>query len=162
MNQSIHFVSPIGPLSIITSQAGICYVRLYETESNQELSANSLLTATCTQFQEYFKGIRKEFSVVLDKKEICGFQKDVLDITSNIGFGELLTYGQIAALLHKPGASRAVGSALAHNPLPILIPCHRVVAANGHLTGYLGQKGIETKKWLLELEGHKVVGEKLV
>ena len=65
-------------------------------------------------------------------------------------------------MLKKPKASRAVGAALARNPLPILIPCHRVVAATGHLTGYLGQKGIASKKWLLELEGHKIVGEKLV
>jgi methylated-DNA-[protein]-cysteine S-methyltransferase len=73
----------------------------------------------------------------------------------------VFTYGQIAAKLGSPKASRAVGAALAHNPLPILIPCHRVVSASGHLTGYLGQKGIEGKRRLLELEGQKIVGEKL-
>jgi methylated-DNA-[protein]-cysteine S-methyltransferase len=85
----------------------------------------------------------------------------VLQLTFSIPFGEVLTYGQIATQLHKSGAARAVGMALARNPLPILIPCHRVVASTGHLTGYLGSKGIAAKQWLLEREGHRIVSQKL-
>ena len=85
----------------------------------------------------------------------------VYEIVGLIPRGKVATYGQIAALLHKHRAARAVGAALARNPMPILIPCHRVVAADGHLTGYLGSKGISTKQWLLEREGHRIVGQKL-
>jgi len=86
----------------------------------------------------------------------------VLDLTRQIAFGEVLTYGEIARRLGKPAASRAVGAALGRNPMPLLIPCHRVVAANRSLTGYSAADGIKTKAWLLTLEGGKVVGQKLV
>ena len=90
------------------------------------------------------------------------FQTKVLKRTLAIPFGQVLTYGQLATELDNPAASRAVGGALAHNPIPIIIPCHRVVAANGRLTGFSAAEGIRTKQWLLELEGRRVVGEKLV
>jgi methylated-DNA-[protein]-cysteine S-methyltransferase len=161
MIQLIHFPSPIGPVTLTASKVGIRSVRLVNSENDQAISTNTLLATAQTQILGYLSGTLKVFSVALDLAEIHGFQQDVLAVISGIAFSEILTYGQVAGLLHKPLASRAVGSALARNPLPILIPCHRVVAANGHLTGYLGQKGIETKRWLLELEGHKIVGEKL-
>jgi len=125
------------------------------------ISFHQLLRQAHTQLQEYFAGTRKEFSLPTTLGTLTAFQKEVLEITSRIPFGEVLTYGQIASSMGSPHASRAVGAALARNPLPILIPCHRVVAGNGHLTGYLGRKGIAAKKLLLELEGHTIVGEKL-
>ena len=161
MNQSIQFPSPIGPVTLTTSQVGIRSVQFQKSENDPVISTNTLLETTQAQILAYIGGTLKAFSVALDLAEIHGFQQDVLAVISGIAFGEILTYGQVATLLHKPMASRAVGSALARNPVPILIPCHRVVATNGHLTGYLGQRGIETKKWLLEMEGHKIVGEKL-
>jgi methylated-DNA-[protein]-cysteine S-methyltransferase len=120
-----------------------------------------LILQAKTQLLEYLEGKRKVFEIPLDWESIRGFQKDVLQLTINIPFGEVWTYGQIATLLHKPRAARAVGTALARNPMPIFIPCHRVVSYNGHLTGYLGSKGITTKQWLLEREGHRFVGQKL-
>lgn len=162
MNQSIQFPSPIGPVTLTASQAGIQSVQFVNSENDPAISTNTMLATAQTQILAFLSGTFKAFSVALDLAEIHGFQQDVLDVIRGIAFGEILTYGQVATLLHKPMASRAVGAALARNPLPILIPCHRVVAANGHLTGYLGQKGITSKKWLLELEGHKIVGEKLV
>ena len=93
---------------------------------------------------------------------MCGkFQREVLQLTLEIPFGEVRTYGELARTLGKSAASRAVGGALARNPLPLLIPCHRVVAATGALTGYSAASGIATKAWLLELEGHKIVSQKL-
>jgi methylated-DNA-[protein]-cysteine S-methyltransferase len=161
MNPSIQFPSPIGPITLTASQVGIRSVQFLKSENDLAFSINTLLVTAQTQILAYLAGTRKSFSLELDLADIHGFQQDVLAVVSDIGFGEILTYGQVAAILHKPSASRAVGSALARNPLPILIPCHRIVAANRYLTGYLGQKGVKTKKWLLELEGHKIVGEKL-
>lgn len=161
MNQSIQFPSPIGPVTLTASQVGIRSVQFQKSENDPVISTNTLLETAQAQILAYMSGTLKAFSVALDLDEIHGFQQDVLAVINGIAFGEILTYGQVATLLHKPMAARAVGSALARNPLPILIPCHRVVAANGHLTGYLGLKGIEMKKWLLELEGHKIVSEKL-
>jgi len=161
MNPSIQFPSPIGPITLTASQVGIRSVQFLKSENDLAFSINTLLVTAQTQILAYLAGTRKSFSLEFDLADIHGFQQDVLAVISDITFGEILPYGQVATLIRKPIAARAVGSALARNPLPILIPCHRVVAADGHLTGYLGQKGIETKKWLLELEGHKIVGEKL-
>ena len=130
--------------------------------SSRDDSDSPLLLEAKKQILEYLDGHRKEFDLPLDWENINGFQKEVLTVTASIPFGETLTYGQIAELLHKPAASRAVGGALAKNPLLLLIPCHRVVSAAGKLTGYAGANGIQTKQWLLEKEGHKVVGQTLV
>jgi methylated-DNA-[protein]-cysteine S-methyltransferase len=157
------FTSSIGTISIYGSTAGIARVSLEEPpQALQRDEGNSqVLLEARRQILQYLEGDRVAFDLFLDWKSIYHFQKDVLQLTLNIPFGEVRTYGQLAAQLHKPGAARAVGAALARNPLPILIPCHRVVASNGHLTGYLGGKGIATKQWLLEREGHRVVGQKL-
>ena len=84
---------------------------------------------------------------------MTAFQQRVLHLTSAIPAGALRTYGQLARDVGSPHASRAVGQALGRNPVPIVIPCHRVVGSNGRLTGYSGGRGIESKRWLLRLEG---------
>lgn len=157
------FTSSIGAISIYGSISGIARVSLEEPpQALQRDEVNSpILLEARLQILQYLEGDRVAFDLLLDWQSIYNFQKDVLQLTLNIPFGEVRTYGQLAAQLQKPGAARAVGAALARNPLPILIPCHRVVAYNGHLTGYLGGKGIATKQWLLEREGHRVVGQKL-
>jgi methylated-DNA-[protein]-cysteine S-methyltransferase len=111
------------------------------------------------ELNEFFFGIRKTFSVMIDWKGIEGFQHQVLAQTSSIPFGEVSTYGEIAKQLGKPGAARAVGQALHNNPMPIIIPCHRVLGANGELRGYAG--GLEAKTFLLNLEGHKIIDGRL-
>ena len=164
MIESVWFSSPIGMITILSENDFISRI-LFDDKSLQtsvSLIKNPLLEEARKQLNDYFAGKRITFNLPLDSDQLEGFQREVLEIVSDIKRGEILTYGRVAAMLNKPKASRAVGAALAKNPLPILIPCHRVVAANGHLTGYLGQKGITSKKWLLELEGLKIVGEKLV
>ncbi len=158
-----HFSSPIGTISIYGSPDGISRVRLDESPNELALSGpfSSFLSEPRRQILEFLESDRKAFDLSLDWESIYNFQRDVLQLTSTIPFGAVRTYGQIAALLHKPRAARAVGAALARNPMPIIIPCHRVVSSKGHLTGYLGSKGVATKQWLLEREGHRVVGQKL-
>ncbi len=158
-----HFTSPLGIISIYGSSDGISRVCLDEQPNALEFSGpiSSFLLEVRRQILQFLESDRRAFDLKLDWESVYNFQKDVLQLTLTIPFGEVRTYGQIATLLHKPGAARAVGAALARNPMPFLIPCHRVVAANGHLTGYLGSKGIATKQWLLEKEGHRIVGQKL-
>lgn len=164
MNDSVRIQTPIGILTLMSNSIGLCKMEIDPPSSDSDPldQINNLLAEAKTQLLEYFSGTRKKFDLLLDLDQLLGFQKEVLKIVSQIPYGKVLTYGQIAAQLLKPSASRAVGTAVAHNPLPILIPCHRVVAADGHLAGYLGMKGVAAKKWLLEMEGHKIVGEKLV
>ena len=157
------FSSPIGTISIYGSSVGISRVSLDEPTNELEPSGplSSFLLEARRQFLEFLESDRKAFDLSLDWESVYNFQRDVLQLTSIIPFGEVWTYGQLAALLHKPRAARAVGAALAKNPMPIIIPCHRVVSSKGHLTGYLGSKGITTKQWLLEREGHRIVGQEL-
>lgn len=108
-----------------------------------------LLQEAEEQLTEYFAGVRREFDLPLAPKG-TPFQQAVWAQLLQIPYGESCTYGQLAAALGKPSASRAVGNACRSNPLAILIPCHRVVGANGSLTGYTG--GLDVKEYLLELE----------
>lgn len=116
-----------------------------------------LLQVAIDQLLEYFKGDRKSFDLLIDFEGMSHFQQDVLKITCQIPYGSTRTYGEIARMLGKPSESRAVGIALATNPIPIIIPCHRVVSADGHLRGYSAPGGIETKAWLLQLEGARLI-----
>lgn len=163
MTESTLFDSPIGSIEITCTPNGISQVYLgtpVHMPSSQHPSS-SLIMEAAKQMLDYFAHKRTDFDLPLDWSAIKGFQRAVLELTYEIPFGAVLTYGQIAKMLGKPAASRAVGAALGRNPLPILIPCHRVVAANGALTGYSGAEGIKTKAWLLNLEGHTLVGQKL-
>lgn len=162
--ETILLNSPIGQIAIEGSTKGITCVILdcAPSLSISESKAPDFLIEAKEQILDYFNGTRTTFSLPIDWETVKGFQRDVLTLTSSIPFGEVWTYGQIAARLGKPNASRAVGGALSRNPFPIIVPCHRVVASTGALTGYTGAKGIETKKFLLEKEGHKVVAQKLV
>ena len=108
-----------------------------------------LLQETEEQLNEYFAGARREFDLPLAPKGTA-FQKAVWAEMTKIPYGEVRTYGQLAAALGKPKASRAVGSACHRNPLCIVVPCHRVIGADGSLTGYA--EGLDIKEYLLELE----------
>jgi methylated-DNA-[protein]-cysteine S-methyltransferase len=105
------------------------------------------------QLQEYFEGKRSSFRLNLYLNDLTHFQKRVLKATLDIPRGQITTYGEMARRLGKAQWARAVGQALARNPIPIVIPCHRVLAADGSLHGYSGGRGIETKAKLLQLEG---------
>ena len=103
------------------------------------------------ELEEYFAAGRQRFDLTLDRRLIGPFAWKVLRATSRVGYGELATYGDIAAQIDRPHAARAVGRALGSNPIPVVLPCHRIVGANGSLTGYAG--GVGRKETLLRLEG---------
>jgi methylated-DNA-[protein]-cysteine S-methyltransferase len=158
--------SPIGRIEVSASNAGLIGVGLYGHHPATVSPASPSLEndhsrQALAQILEYLGGNRKTFDVPIDWSGVTAFHRTVLVEAMKIGFGEVWKYGQLAAALGKPAASRAIGGAMARNPMPIIIPCHRVVAADGRLTGYSAADGIATKRFLLELEGRKVVGEKL-
>ncbi len=104
---------------------------------------------------EYLEGSRKEFTTPVDWTGMTDFQIKALKAVVVIPYGETDTYGEIAVRIGRPGTARAVGRANATNPIPFVIPCHRLVGVDGSLRGYGGVGGIETKRWLLELEKSK-------
>ena len=104
------------------------------------------------QIKAYLQGERKNFEIPIHWEVMSSFQKKVLRAVYAIPYGERRTYGQIAVQIGAPLAARAVGRANATNPMPLVIPCHRLVGADGSLRGYGGGQGIKTKAWLLDLE----------
>ena len=155
--------SPIGELFVAVTPTGLVSVA-FEDEPRDEvlerivrqISPRVLEVAAPTdearrELEQYFRSQRRSFDLSIDRRLIGDFAWSVLRATSRVGFGELATYGQIAARIHRPTAARAVGRALGSNPIPIVIPCHRVVGAGGSLTGYAG--GLPRKQTLLRLEG---------
>lgn len=108
------------------------------------------LSDVAEELQEYFSGDRRRFTVEADLTGLTPFQQEVLEATARIPFGERITYGDLARRLDRPQASRAVGAALGRNPVPIVVPCHRVVRSDGSIGGYTAGTGY--KEQLLELE----------
>jgi methylated-DNA-[protein]-cysteine S-methyltransferase len=105
------------------------------------------------RLQDYAAGEKVSFaSVRVEFPPVTPFQSDVLRFVQKIPFGRVMTYGEVAAAVGKPGAARAVGTVMSQNRVPILIPCHRVIAAGGKLGGYSAPQGIGLKRWLLDLE----------
>lgn len=152
----------IGQLSLVSSEKGLCGI-FFESEQpdadsgfikkyfpgHEIRSGGEHNKHTAQELGEYFDGYLKIFTVWIDLQS-KGFPREVHRQVEKIPYGKTRTYGQIAALLDKPNAARAVGSANAVNAIPIIIPCHRVVAVNG-LGGYAG--GLDLKRQLLTLEG---------
>jgi methylated-DNA-[protein]-cysteine S-methyltransferase len=154
--------SPVGPLLLAATPAGLVRVaferedhdqvlgRLAETVSPRILRAPLRLDAVARQLDEYFAGDRRHFEVDVDLRLARGFRRIVLDRLRDIGYGTTATYATVAAASGSPGAVRAVGSACARNPVPVVVPCHRVVRSDGSTGGYRG--GPEAKQLLLALE----------
>lgn len=152
--------TPLGDLYLAAGLEGLRRVSFAETREKflRGLNARARLIEDseplaeyCRQLQEYFEGRRRRFSMALDLSTVTSFQQRVLVAADAIPVGEVRTYGEIAQALGKPKAARAVGQALGRNPLPIVLPCHRVIASDGSLGGYGG--GLERKRQLLQLEG---------
>jgi methylated-DNA-[protein]-cysteine S-methyltransferase len=112
-----------------------------------------LLRVAAEQICEYLAGRRREFDLPVDWSVMRPFQRAVLQATCTIPYGQTRTYGELAAAIGRAGAARAVGRAEARNPLPLIIPCHRVIGRDGKLHGYGMADGLKTKEWLLKLEG---------
>jgi methylated-DNA-[protein]-cysteine S-methyltransferase len=119
--------------------------------SPRMLEAPARLDDVRRELDEYFEGRRREFDLPIDWALASSFGRRVLTATAAIPFGQVSTYGKVAAQAGNPKASRAAGRALGANPIPIVVPCHRVVGARGRLTGYTG--GLHRKVALLEIEG---------
>ena len=146
--------SPIGRLGVVTSSDGVVKV-LFESDGIDDergrIGAANDVPSAARELAEYFSGQRRDFTVSLDFRFVSGFRADVLRELARVPFGETTTYGELARKVGNPKAVRAVGSACANNPLPLLVPCHRVLRADGTLGGYRG--GADAKRVLLELEG---------
>jgi len=155
--------SPFGSLLAASTERGL--VRLAFPEENVDAVLERLATrlSPCIveapsapqpvlrELDEYFSGRRREFDMDLDWSLIGPFGQRVLQVTSEIPYGGVLSYSEVAAEAGSPRGSRAAGNALGSNPIPIVIPCHRVLRTGGNLGGYGG--GLDRKRWLLELEG---------
>ena len=141
---------PIGLLEITATDEAIVGVK--PANHGENVEANDLAQKCKTELEEYFAGKRKNFDLPL-ADEGTDFQKQVWEQLQLIPYGQTRTYGEIAKMMGKPKASRAIGMANHNNPILILVPCHRVIGADGSLTGYAA--GIEAKKYLLEFEKHK-------
>jgi len=141
--------SPIGPITLIAQGEKIVRVELGK-KARAEGSSKVLKDAK-NQIAAYFAGKLERFTLPI---EAVGteFQKSVWKEISKIGFGRKISYGEIAAKIGNPAASRAVGAAVGSNPTPLLVGCHRVLGSTGKITGFTGAKGIKTKAWLLDHE----------
>lgn len=151
-----HIESPVGPLLIAASDTGLHVIEFHAPRHAARRSdtwregRHELLDETTRQLGEYFTGRRRTFDLPL-APEGTEFQRRVWHTLATIPYGQTVSYAELAARVGRPSASRAVGAANGRNPLPIVLPCHRVIGADGSLTGFGG--GLPTKRFLLELEG---------
>ena len=139
--------SPIGDLTLFEEDGQLISLDWGAVEGGEE---TPLLLEAARQLEAYFDGSLKTFDLPLAPAGTA-FQKKVWQALQQIPFGQVLRYGEMADKLSS--GPRAIGGACGKNPLPVLIPCHRVIAADGSLGGYSGQDGIDTKRFLLDLEG---------
>ena len=154
--------TPVGQLLVAVTERGVCEISY---DPDEESEAESLARHFGTrvlrsprptdharrQLDEYFAGKRRTFDVPVDLSATREFAHAVLDELARVPYGELTTYGALAAKAGRPRAARAVGTVMNRNPVPIVLPCHRVIGSTGALVGYGG--GLERKRTLLELEG---------
>lgn len=138
------------------SQPKLLAYLLHRLKGNVEENQKQVQPYT-KELSEYLKGKRQKFSFEIDWSVLRPFQQKMLKLVYKIPYGEIRTYADIAIEMGYPNAYRAVGRANATNPMPIVIPCHRVIGKDGKLHGYGGGEGLPTKEWLLKMEGAVVV-----
>jgi len=154
--------SPIGPLLVAATERGLARIffdaepelhldRLARTFGPRVLRSAPAVDTAHRQLDEYFAGDRSAFALDVDLRGAAPFAQQVLAELALVPYGQTTTYGTLAARVGAPRAARAVGTVMNRNPIPIVLPCHRVVGANGSLTGYGG--GLDVKERLLRLEG---------
>jgi methylated-DNA-[protein]-cysteine S-methyltransferase len=155
--QYTQIATPLGPMLLAASPAGLAGAWFLDQrhfpETSNWVSApdHPLLQTAAIKLHRHFNGSQLEFDIPLDLSTGTDFQQRVWHALINIRAGQTTSYGQLAAQLGLPSASRAVGAAVGRNPISILVPCHRVLGSNGQLTGYAG--GLTRKSALLQLEG---------
>jgi len=154
--------TPVGRLLVGVTDRGLARIS-FDPEPERELEelarlygsrvlrSGKPLERVHRELDEYFEGRRHDFDLDLDLRAAPAFHRRVLAELARVEYGHTTTYGALAALAGNPRAARAVGTVMNRNPVPIVLPCHRVVGANGSLTGYGG--GLDRKEWLLRLEG---------
>jgi methylated-DNA-[protein]-cysteine S-methyltransferase len=149
--------SPVGALFVAASERGVCRISYSPDAAEDEVARTfgrrllrTPLDDVRRELDEYFEGRRRRFDLDLDLR-VAAFHEDVLRELARVPYGLTTTYGALAAQVGHPKAARAVGTVMNRNPIPIVLPCHRVIGANGSLTGYAG--GLAVKRRLLELEG---------
>ncbi|MGW3726665.1 methylated-DNA--[protein]-cysteine S-methyltransferase [Streptomyces sp. NPDC000851] len=160
--------SDIGPLLLAATTEGLVNVVFHATDAVRdralarlasrlgaepvEAPGSLLLAEAIRQVEAYFAGERRDFRLPLDWSLISGFNRQVLrELASGVPYGTVVGYGDLADRVGQPGAAQAVGMAMGSNPLPVIVPCHRVVESDGGIGGFGG--GLETKRRLLALEG---------
>jgi methylated-DNA-[protein]-cysteine S-methyltransferase len=152
--------SPVGELLVAVTDRGLCRIAYRPDAALDELSTHfgvrvlrlpKRVDRVLRELDEYFAGKRRAFDVETDLSPVPAFQQEVLRELARVPFGEVTTYGALAARVGRPRAARAIGGAMNRNPIPIVLPCHRVVGSNGKLIGYAG--GLDRKEALLRLEG---------
>ena len=155
--------SPMGPLWAAQSSLGLVAVdwskpredftrQVQQRFPTQVIYDEAHTAEPMRQLSEYLSGQRRMFDLAIDLSGMSTFQMQILRLTSAIPFGHTSTYKEIAVRLGNPNAARAVGRVEATNPIPLVIPCHRVLGSDGSLHGYGGPGGIKMKAWLLQLE----------
>lgn len=151
------FSSPLGPIRLAASPQGLCGI-WFEGQRHQpdasgwpDAARHRLLQQAITQLTQYFAGQRRQFDLPLDLSAGTPFQQTVWRALQSLTFGQTCSYGALSAQIGRPTAVRALSGAVARNPVSIIVPCHRVLGANGALTGYAG--GLDRKAALLKLEG---------
>jgi methylated-DNA-[protein]-cysteine S-methyltransferase len=153
--------SPVGPLLLAVTEAGLCRISFDpEPERETEELARTFgvrvlrgpreVDRVRRELEEYFEGRRHTFDLPLDLRGRSGFSREILDRLARVPYGEVTTYKSLAVEAGNPRAARAVGTIMNRNPIPIVLPCHRVVGSNGSLVGYGG--GLDRKRLLLDLE----------
>jgi len=156
--------SPLGPLVVAATPKGLVRISYSEFRGEDEvleelarrvsprvLEAPAKLDPVRRELDEYFEGRRQKFETPIDWSYLAGFTREVLRATAAIEYGDVATYAGVAEAAGSPRAVRAAGNALGANPMPVIVPCHRVLRTGGMLGGYTG--GIERKEFLLRLEG---------
>jgi methylated-DNA-[protein]-cysteine S-methyltransferase len=148
--RSVVLESPVGSLTAIADGTVLIGVRFGAVAGAPASTGDPALSAAAEQLGGYFSGARTAFTVPLEIRGGSAFERAVWGEIARIPYGETVTYGAIAAALGEPGAARAVGTACNRNPVPVIVPCHRVVGAGAKLVGFGG--GLDRKRRLLELE----------
>jgi len=144
-----YFFTDIGALEVTGTEQGIVSVTFVESVDTGAACETSVVQQCITELSQYFGGKRTTFAVLLNPGG-TEFQKLVWHALREIPFARTTSYGDVAVAVNRPGSAHAVGGAVGHNPIAIIIPCHRVIGSDGSLTGYAG--GLERKRWLLEHE----------
>jgi len=156
--------TPLGNLWLAASDLGLVAVEWSQSQAEFEaylakrfkrpvVHKSDKMTDVVRELSEYLTGRRHQFIISIDWSVMRPFQQAALRATFAIPYGETRTYGELAVQIGRPRAARAVGRAEATNPMPLVIPCHRVIGADGKLHGYGGGEGLPTKEWLLKMEG---------